>query len=99
MLSSSSQAFINQFRALPESEKTQVRSLINEQNLSHEEVFGFLREEEFTVHEATEYLGISEPTFRRAVKAGKITASSTVGRSNLYALKDLRAFKKARKKN
>jgi excisionase family DNA binding protein len=68
-----------------------------EENLSHEELFGHLRDEEFTAAEAADYLDISMPTFRRYVKAGKIAASSEVGNTHLYRLTALRELKKALK--
>ncbi|PXX77255.1 helix-turn-helix domain-containing protein [Rivihabitans pingtungensis] len=61
----------------------------------HDEVFGHLRDEEFTAAEAAEYLEISIATFRRYVHAGKITAHSSVGNAHLYLLAVLRALKQA----
>lgn len=65
------------------------------ENLSHEELFGHLRDEEFTAAEAAEYLEVSIATFRRYVQAGKIAASSEVGNTHLYRLTALRDLKRA----
>lgn len=64
-------------------------------DLTHSELFGHLSEDEFTAEEAREYLEVSMSTFRRLVAAGKLLPSSTVGRSQLFAAKDLKGFKKA----
>lgn len=66
-------------------------------NFSHEEVFGHLKGSEFTADEASDYLEVSIATFRRYCKQGKITASSIVGTSHLYPLANLRELKKALK--
>lgn len=94
----SHQAVYEQYQSLPKSEQSKLRSLLNEENRSHDEVFGFLRSKEFSVHEAIEYLDMSEATFRRKVQEGLITASSTIGRSHLYSLSALKALKKSLKK-
>lgn len=66
-------------------------------DMSHEELFGHLANDSFTAHEAAEYLEVSMSTFRRLVSDGKLTPSSIVGRNQLFAVTDLKAFKKARK--
>jgi excisionase family DNA binding protein len=66
------------------------------ETLSHDELFGHLRDEEFTATEAAEYLEISIATFRRHVRSGKIAASSVVGNTHLYRLAALRELKKNR---
>jgi excisionase family DNA binding protein len=68
---------------------------VQSQNFSHEQVFGHLAGDEFTAAEAAEYLSVSMSTFRRYVSQGKIRASSQVGRSQLFATKDLKAFKRS----
>ncbi|MEY4768849.1 MAG: hypothetical protein RL637_1488 [Pseudomonadota bacterium] len=85
---------------LPPIEKQQffvllAKAFTREDNLSHEEVFGHLEGELFTAAEAAEYLEVSMATFRRYLKAKKLTAKSIVGANHLYALEDLRQFKKA----
>jgi hypothetical protein len=69
----------------------------NEDNLSHQQVFGHLEGELFTASEAADYLEVSMATFRRYLKAEKLVASTGVGASHLYSLDDLRQFKKALK--
>ena len=69
----------------------------NEDNLSHQQVFGHLEGDLFTASEAAQYLEVSMATFRRYLKAGKLAAKSEVGANHLYALDDLRQFKKALK--
>jgi excisionase family DNA binding protein len=69
----------------------------NEDNFSHQQVFGHLEADLFTASEAAEYLEVSMATFRRFLKAGKLVASTGVGASHLYAFDDLRQFKKALK--
>lgn len=70
-------------------------SSVQGQNFSHEQVFGHLAEDEFTAMEAAEYLDVSISTFRRYVAQGKIKASNEVGRNQLFATKDLKAFKRS----
>lgn len=66
-------------------------------NMSHEELFGHLAGDEFTAREAAEYLEVSMSTFRRIVAGGKLNPSSTVGRNQMFAVPELKAFKKALK--
>ncbi|MDO8465282.1 MAG: DNA-binding protein [Gallionella sp.] len=66
-------------------------------DMSHEELFGHLAGEEFTAHEAAEYLEVSMSTFRRFIAGGKLNPSSTVGRNQMFAAPELKAFKKALK--
>jgi excisionase family DNA binding protein len=61
--------------------------------LTHEEVFGHLNEEHFSVKDAAEYLEISLTTLRRYVNAKKIKPVKTTGRSQLFSAKDLRQLK------
>jgi hypothetical protein len=88
------------FQKLPSIERQQFFILLsktfdNEDNFSHQQVFGHLDGELFTASEAADYLDVSMATFRRYLKAGKLLASTGVGSSHLYALDDLREFKKA----
>jgi excisionase family DNA binding protein len=64
--------------------------------VSYEEVFGDLKDAEFTSAEAAQYLEISMSTLRRLVRDGKLSVSSEVGRSQLFATGKLRAFKRLR---
>lgn len=66
-------------------------------DLTHSELFGHLSEDQFTADEAREYLEVSMPTFRRFVAAGKLQPSSRVGRSQLFAVQDLKSLKRALK--
>lgn len=88
------------FTQLASSERAKFFALLAEpsiqgQNFSHDEVFGHLAGDEFTTAEAAEYLEVSLSTFRRHVAQGRIRASSEVGRSHLFATKDLKAFKRS----
>ena len=69
----------------------------DEDNCTHKELFGDLKDAYFTASEAAEYLEISMATFRRYVRDGKITAKSEVGSTHLFFLDDLRELKKAMK--
>lgn len=94
------EAVFKDFMRLATSERAKFFALLAEpsvqgQNFSHDEVFGHLAGAEFTTAEAAEYLGVSVSTFRRHVAQGRIRASSEVGRSHLFATKDLKAFKRA----
>ena len=87
---------------LPPTEKQQffvllAKAFTDEDNLSHQQVFGHLEGGLFTAAESAEYLEVSITTFRRYLKVGKLTAKSEVGANHLYALDDLRQFKKALK--
>jgi excisionase family DNA binding protein len=53
--------------------------------LSHEQVFGHLRDETFSAEEAAEYLEISIPTLRRYVQSGRLKPSNTIGRSQIFS--------------
>ena len=66
-------------------------------DMSHEELFGHLANDNFTAQEASEYLEVSMSTFRRFVASGKLNPGSTVGRNQMFAVADLKAFKKALK--
>ena len=66
-------------------------------DMSHEQLFGHLAEDNFTAQEAAEYLEVSMSTFRRFVASGKLNPGSTVGRNQMFAVADLKAFKKALK--
>lgn len=88
------------FTQLPSNERAKFFALLAEpsvlgQNFSHDEVFGHLAGEEFTAAEAAEYLEVSLSTFRRHVAQGRLQASSEVGRSQLFATKELKAFKRS----
>ncbi|TSA20527.1 MAG: DNA-binding protein [Betaproteobacteria bacterium] len=73
------------------------RAFRDEDNCSHEELFGDLRDAYFTANEAIEYLEISMATFRRYIRDGKISSSTEVGNSKLFLADDLRRLKAAMK--
>jgi hypothetical protein len=68
---------------------------LGEDNQTHQQVFGHLAGLEFTAQQAADYLEMSISTFRRNVAARKIQASSSVGRSDMFATADLKAFKRS----
>ncbi|CAG2160659.1 helix-turn-helix domain-containing protein [Cupriavidus numazuensis] len=87
---------------MPAHERIKFFALVGQQafrdeNLSHEEVFGHLAADDFTAAEAAEYLEVSMATFRRFVRDGKLASHAEVGRSQLFAVADLKAFKRQRK--
>lgn len=67
------------------------------EDMGHEELFGHLAGDAFTAREAAEYLEVSMSTFRRFVAGGKLNPSSMVGRNQMFAVPELKAFKKALK--
>ena len=101
LIQTAEQLFIS-LQQMPSAEREKFFALLGsrafgEDPLSHDELFGHLRDDEFTASEAADYLEVSIATFRRYVQAGKITASSEVGTSHLYPLATLRELKKALK--
>ncbi|OGT10489.1 MAG: DNA-binding protein [Gallionellales bacterium RIFCSPLOWO2_12_FULL_59_22] len=64
-------------------------------DMSHEELFGHLSSDNFTAQEAAEYLEVSMSTFRRFVASRKLNPNSVVGRNQMFAVPELKAFKKA----
>ncbi len=92
------QLFAN-LRQLPSTEREKFFLLLSAkafgdtEELNHEELFGHLRDEEFTAAEAADYLDVSIATFRRYVRSGKVSASSEVGNNHLYRLATLRELK------
>lgn len=96
------EAVFDTLRKLPSSERVKFFGLLGEraiqdENLSYEDVFGSLETAEFTAADAAEYIGVSIATFRRFVAKGALRASSEIGRSQLFATKDLTTFKRARR--
>lgn len=68
-----------------------------EGDMSHAALFGHLADAEFSAQEAAEYLEVSISTFRRFIASGKLTPSATLGRNQMFAAPELKAFKKALK--
>ena len=94
------EAVYRNFTQLPSDERAKFFALLagpglRDQNFSHEQVFGHLAGGEFTAAESAEYLGVSLSTFRRYVASGKLRASSEMGRNQLFATQDLKAFKRS----
>ncbi|MEA1933882.1 MAG: helix-turn-helix domain-containing protein [Thermodesulfobacteriota bacterium] len=71
------------------------RHFFQDDNLTHEQVFGHLSDAEFSSQEAAEYLEISIATFRRYVQKGKLKPSRVIGRSQIFATQSLKEFKRA----
>jgi excisionase family DNA binding protein len=89
------------FNQMPESEKKNFFELLfsrffnaQDSDASHEQVFGHLKDTEFTAQEASEYLEVSISTFRRFVANKKLQPATTVGRNQLFAAADLKSFKR-----
>ncbi|MBU3587852.1 helix-turn-helix domain-containing protein [Polynucleobacter sp. 31A-FELB] len=88
----------DQVKKMPTKERVKFFSLIainafQENNFTHEQVFGHLRNDTFSAEEAAEYLEVSMPTFRRYVQSGKIKPKEVIGRSQLFGTIDLRKLK------
>ena len=89
-------------KQLPSQERNKFFTLVGQhafkdENFTHDEVFGDLGNDNFTAKEAAAYLEVSMPTFRRFVNDGRIKVHAEIGRSQLFAPKELQAFKQARK--
>lgn len=89
-------------KSMPATERQRFFTLLSAnafrgEDLAHEELFGHLTDDEFTAAEAAEYLEVSMSTFRRFVASGRLHPSSTVGRNQMFAVPELKTFKKALK--
>lgn len=96
------QELLDDLQKLPKAERTKFLVLLGNQafqddNLTHEQVFGHLASEAFTAQEAAEYLEMSVSNFRRYVQAEKIKPVQIVGRNQLFATRELKALKRALK--
>jgi len=69
--------------------------VFRDDNLTHQQVFGHLAADVFTAQEAAEYLEMSVANFRRYVRRGQITPVQTLGRNQMFATRQLKAFKRA----
>lgn len=83
---------------MPSKERIKFFSLIainafQETEYTHEQVFGHLRNANFSAEEAAEFLEISLPTLRRHVQAGRLKPTSIIGRSQLFSSSDLKLLK------
>jgi excisionase family DNA binding protein len=92
-MNTQAQSLFTKYKTLSSNEQLAFRALMHEENLTHEEVFGHLKNKEFSSHDSCDYLGVSVPTFRRYISRGLIKAHSTLGRNHLYSLEDLRDLK------
>jgi len=86
---------------MPSSERTRFFLLLaskafREEDYTHDQVFGDVHREPFSVPEAAEYLEVSVPTLRRYVQSGKLRPAQTIGRSQLFNASDLRLLKRSK---
>ena len=96
------QDLFSEMRRMPATERAKFFLLLStnafrDDDFSHEQVFGHLAREPLSAAEAAEYLEISLPTLRRCVQAGKLIPSHVVGRNQMFAANDLRAYIRNRK--
>jgi excisionase family DNA binding protein len=99
-IASTAEELFQDLKRLPATERQKFFVLLSTnafrgEDLSHEALFGHLAGDDFTAEEAIEYLEVSMSTFRRYVASGKLQPSATIGRSQLFAVADLKRFKKA----
>ena len=94
------QDLYHSFNQMPAAEKKSffeliISRLFSEQtaDASHEQLFGYLKEAQFSAQEAAEYLEISISTLRRLVTKNELTPIKTVGRNQFFATSDLKALK------
>ena len=88
-----------EMKRMPSSERIRFFALLTsnafrEDDFTHDQVFGTVHREPFSVPEAAEYLEVSVPTLRRYVQSGKLRPVQVVGRSQLFDATDLRSFKR-----
>ncbi|MDY0186155.1 MAG: helix-turn-helix domain-containing protein [Desulfuromonadaceae bacterium] len=86
---------------MPSSERSRFFQLLasrafRDDDYTHDQVFGSVHKEPFSVPEAAEYLEISVPTLRRYVQSGKLRPAQIVGRSQLFNVADLRSLKRSK---
>ena len=91
---------LNELKSMPFLERGRFFSILGrhffqDDNSTHEQVFGHLADAEFSSQEAAEYLEVSIATFRRYVQRGKLKPSRAVGRSQMFATQSLKKFKRA----
>ncbi len=72
-------------------------NVFRDEDMRHAQLFGHFADDAFTAAQAAEYLEVSLSTFRRYVATGRLSQSSTVGRSQMFKVAELKAFKKALK--
>ena len=96
------QDLFSEMKRMPVAERVKFFSLLSmnafrDEDFSHEQVLGHLAQEPLSAKEAAEYLEVSLPTLRRCVQSGKLVPKLTVGRNQMFATEDLRAFKRGRR--
>ena len=96
----SAEELLDEIKMMPVAERSRFFTLLGAQlfqveNFSHDQVFGHLANELFTAQEAAEYLEVSIATFRRYVRNGKLTPAQRVGRSQMFATRNLKDFKRS----
>lgn len=89
-----------EIKGMPATERSRFFALLGEVlfqdvDCSHEQLFGHLADAEFTASEAAEYLEVSVPTFRRYVQSGRLRPANLVGRSQMFATRDLKVLKRS----
>lgn len=94
------EGLLAEMKTMPVAERSRFFTLLGAQlfqndTFTHEQVFGHLAGDEFTAQEAAEYLEVSIATFRRYVRGGKLTPVHRVGRSQMFATKSLKDFKRS----
>jgi excisionase family DNA binding protein len=88
-----------QIKEMPQKERVKLFTLVvnnafrDQENFSHDEIFGHLRTELFSAEEAATYLEISLPTLRRLVQSKRLQPKQVVGRSQLFTVHDLKFLK------
>ncbi len=93
-----------QIKEMPEKERVKLFTLVinnafrDQENYSHEDVFGHLKTELFSAEDAAQYLEVSLPTLRRLVQSQKLKPKKIVGRSQLFSTTDLKQLKRQIKK-
>jgi hypothetical protein len=91
---------LEELKTMPVTERGRFFSILgqhffHDDNLTHEQVFGHLADDEFSSQESSEYLEVSIATFRRYVQKGKLKPSRVVGRSQMFTTQSLKKFKRA----
>lgn len=97
---STAEELLAEMKAMPSTERSRFFALLaakffQDDNFTHEQVFGHLADDTFTAQEAAEYLEVSIATFRRYVQSGKLKPFHRVGRSQMFATRDLKAYKQS----
>ena len=96
--SMTAEELLKELQMMPFVERGRFFSIIGEQlfqndNFSHQQIFGHLIDDEFSSKDSAEYLEVSLATFRRFVQKGKLKPSNVHGRSQMFATRDLKTFK------